>query len=106
MGYNDAHVSFHALQPSMYAPALDLLLTTDSDQLVVIWCVPRANTGRSPGAEGIGCWCFGHVGRLAPTTGTSLVRGSVRDSRPCTALCPHNSIGAMQLSCCMAMAHL
>ena len=49
---------------------------------------------------------LGHVGRLDPTTGTSLVRGSVRDSRPCTALCPHNSIGAMQLYCCMAMAHL
>ena len=30
----------------------------------------------------------------------------VRDSRPRTALCPHNSIGAMQLYCCMAMAHL
>ena len=32
MGYIDAHVSFHVLQPSMYAPTLDLLLTTDSDQ--------------------------------------------------------------------------
>ena len=29
MGYIDAHVSFHVLQPSMYVPTLDLLLTTD-----------------------------------------------------------------------------
>ena len=29
MGYLDAHVSFHALQPSMHVPTLDLLLTTD-----------------------------------------------------------------------------
>ena len=63
MGYLDAHVSFHVLQPSMHVPTLDLLLTTrPPNQLVVIWCVPRANTGRSPGAEGIGVLCFGHVG--------------------------------------------
>ena len=30
----------------------------------------------------------------------------VRDSRSCTALCPHNGIGAVQLYYCMAMAHL
>ena len=28
MGYIDAHVSFHVLQPSMYAPPLDLPLAT------------------------------------------------------------------------------
>ena len=58
MGYIYAHVSFHVLWPSMYVPTLDLPLTIDPNQLVVIWCVPRANTGRSPGAEGIGVLCF------------------------------------------------
>ena len=29
MGYIDAHVSFHVLQPSMYAPTLDLPLITN-----------------------------------------------------------------------------
>ena len=31
---------------------------------------------------------------------------TVRDSCPCIDLYPHNSIGAMQLYCCMAMAYL
>ena len=77
------------------------------NELVVIWCVcPGLTLGDPQGLRELVFCAFGHVGRLDPTTGTSLVRGSVRDSRPCTALCPHNSIGAMQLYCCMAMAHL